>query len=204
MVCKAMLDNVAAFRDLAEHSCVANLEAAEKEREEAFNGLERGRDYQLCLSCSRDIQLATACHHMICPCKQHFCYKCGEATIKGDLSHWEGSRCPLYPVAAAVAARLKPAVTRILAIQEHEMLVPLLGLNVGADPAIPDQERAARFDRILQEVDAQHNPRERAGVALRLLPGLRERAGQLNIVPPADLVRRLEQMWEQYGHPFMV
>ncbi|KAK3669552.1 hypothetical protein LTR78_010552 [Recurvomyces mirabilis] len=67
-----------------------------------FEGLKRGRDYQLCpnASCEMPVFLGDGCNHMTCPatfCKTQFCYICGERTT-ADGGHWnaETSRCPRF------------------------------------------------------------------------------------------------------------
>jgi hypothetical protein len=92
MICKKQLNKTAPL----DHGCKAELDADEEIREESFEGLERGKDYQFCPTCKRDIQLAAACHHIVCLCKTHFCYQCGEPAIPQD-GHYRLGRCTLYP-----------------------------------------------------------------------------------------------------------
>jgi hypothetical protein len=66
----------------------------------AFEGLKRGRDYQICPSdrCGMRIELSAACNAMTCRCGTQFCYVCGE--LAGDQSdHWTKKKpngCPRY------------------------------------------------------------------------------------------------------------
>ena len=105
LICRKDLDmNATTLARIADHGCKAELDAEEKTREEAFEGLERGKDYQFCPTYKRDVQLAEACHHIACPCKTHFCYECGEVLEDG---HYKLGKCTHYPVPPSAPA---PAV----------------------------------------------------------------------------------------------
>ena len=84
MICKKHLNKNAPLATVIDHGCKAQLAADEKTRKQTFEGLVRGKDYQFCPSCKRDVQLEAACHHIACLCKTHFCYQCGEAAISKD------------------------------------------------------------------------------------------------------------------------
>lgn len=80
-----------------EHECDPSIE--EKIRESAFEGLQRGKHYQVCPNpvCELRIELKDACQHMTCPCGTEFCYLCGRRATEGS-GHWDvGSACTLYP-----------------------------------------------------------------------------------------------------------
>ena len=78
----------------ASHACYTAVEA--RLRRLAFNGLERGKDYQDCPKCQRRIELKEACNHMTCPCGTDFCYVCG--TQDPGTAHWsDGQSWPQYP-----------------------------------------------------------------------------------------------------------
>ncbi|KAK6389994.1 hypothetical protein LTR65_006047 [Meristemomyces frigidus] len=81
---------------------------AEEADAAAFEGLVRGKDYQLCPNkrCGRRIQLEAGCNHIYCLCSQQFCFVCGEPATNASL-HWaslgpEDVKCPRYnqPTAA--------------------------------------------------------------------------------------------------------
>lgn len=73
-----------------------------KEDEEAYKGLQRGKDYQICPSkrCGRKIQLMDGCNHITCMCGQQSCFICGEP-VNMRSRHWnqrpgEQGKCPRY------------------------------------------------------------------------------------------------------------
>ncbi|EMC94429.1 hypothetical protein BAUCODRAFT_548203 [Baudoinia panamericana UAMH 10762] len=67
----------------------------------AFDGLERGKDYQICPAkhCLRKLQLVDGCNHLVCVCGTQLCFVCGEPAKDGS-PHWtmrHGVRtCPRY------------------------------------------------------------------------------------------------------------
>lgn len=65
--------------------------------EDAFAGLEAGRDYQQCPNerCARRVELKEACNHITCVCGTEFCYICG-AKAKEGSNHWRPGGCVLY------------------------------------------------------------------------------------------------------------
>jgi hypothetical protein len=115
MICTKQLDKDASLAAIIDHDCKAHLAADQKIREERFKDLERGKDYQFCPVCKRDIVLESACYHILCVCKTDFCYKCGVAAIPTD-GHWHlGGVCPQYPPRAdeaGQAAGRAPAAPR--------------------------------------------------------------------------------------------
>lgn len=87
MVCRAQVDE--AVRSFL-HSC----EEVIKENK-AFEGLEKGKDYQSCPSCRRRIELSDGCNHISCVCGTGFCFLCGErAQHYGQ--HWRRGGCPQF------------------------------------------------------------------------------------------------------------
>lgn len=48
MICKKHLEKDASLATIVDHDCKANLAADEKIRQQAFEGQERGKDYQVC------------------------------------------------------------------------------------------------------------------------------------------------------------
>lgn len=67
-------------------------------KEEAFQGLEKGKDYQLCPTCSAPFALEDGCNAVTCRiCKTQFCILCGEAVEHGNKEHWQpGKPCPRF------------------------------------------------------------------------------------------------------------
>lgn len=83
---------------ILQHVCAGKSFANEK-RAQAFVGLKRGKDWQLCPSrqCGRRIELSEACNHITCNCGMGFCFICGKEA-EGDSEHWASpkSGCPRY------------------------------------------------------------------------------------------------------------
>ena len=79
---------------------------------DAFDGLVRGRDYQLCPGCSTRIELRDGCNHMTCEhgtCRTQFCYICGQPAAENS-GHWPApSTCPRYGLPGAPNAFQDPA-----------------------------------------------------------------------------------------------
>lgn len=76
------------------HACAA----LQVEDGGAFQGLERGKDYQICPNrrCKRKVELRDGCNHVSCVCKTQFCYICGEFAKNGS-EHWLiSSGCPRF------------------------------------------------------------------------------------------------------------
>lgn len=154
MICRTQLDTDAPLANVFDHGCKARLDAEEKQRKGAFDGLERGKDYQHCPTCHRDIELSAACNHVTCLCGTHFCYQCGEPAVPAD-GHWGSDGCPLYPTydAPAQAVFQAPEPQRRNRIREVE-------------PHLPRPERdgmlAARERAIFRaQIQAEHAMRER-------------------------------------------
>lgn len=95
MVCDEVPSEPAA---ILQHVCAGRSFANEK-RAQAFVGLKRGKDWQLCPSrqCGRRIELSEACNHITCNCGMGFCFICGKEA-EGDSEHWASpkSGCPRY------------------------------------------------------------------------------------------------------------
>lgn len=79
--------------------------------ETAFEGLKKGKDYQICPSeqCGIKIELQAACNAMRCGCDMQFCYVCGEPATEGS-DHWteKVGGCPRYNQPGANNARFDP------------------------------------------------------------------------------------------------
>ncbi|EME49982.1 hypothetical protein DOTSEDRAFT_119211 [Dothistroma septosporum NZE10] len=59
------------------HVCDPSTE--EKEQEAAsFAGLSKGKDWQKCPNCKRNIELEDGCNHVVCRCGTSLCFVCGE------------------------------------------------------------------------------------------------------------------------------
>jgi hypothetical protein len=72
----------------------------EVSKEDPFEKLSKGRDYQQCPSCKKEIFQAEGCNHMVClpPCATHFCFVCGEQVTARRSGHWQQGRCPRFGV----------------------------------------------------------------------------------------------------------
>jgi hypothetical protein len=69
-------------------------------KEDPFEKLIKGRDYQQCPGCKKEIFQAEGCNHMVClpPCTTHFCFFCGEEVIARRSGHWQKGHCPRFGV----------------------------------------------------------------------------------------------------------
>ncbi|KAK4627167.1 hypothetical protein CLAFUW4_04417 [Fulvia fulva] len=67
--------------------------------DEAFEGITRGVDYQICPKCTTPVSIKDGCNHMTCgvpACRSGFCYICGKEAKEGS-GHWNiGNPCPRY------------------------------------------------------------------------------------------------------------
>jgi hypothetical protein len=67
--------------------------------DDPFEEMQRGKDYQLCPSCSTPVSLRDGCNHLKCnhpSCGQFFCYICGDKTARIELEHFKRGGCPKY------------------------------------------------------------------------------------------------------------
>jgi hypothetical protein len=110
------------------HRCIHN-DANEK----AFEGLKRGKDYQICPSeqCGIKIELKAACNAMRCDYRgTRFCYVCGEPAAERS-DHWarEPDACPRYNQPGADNARFDPTRLRPLGLRHFglRIVAPALG-----------------------------------------------------------------------------
>jgi hypothetical protein len=79
-----------------EHSC--EPEAVQHRDSEAFKGLTRSKDFQICPNpaCSTKVELSAACNHVTCAlCGTNFCFICGKHA-EGSSGHWRIGGCPRY------------------------------------------------------------------------------------------------------------
>jgi len=96
MICATHLDKDASLSQIFQHGCKEKLAATERVQDAIINGSERGKTYQLCPTCKREIHREDACNHMKCACGTEFCYVCGEPA-KGNIDHWSRGVCPKWP-----------------------------------------------------------------------------------------------------------
>lgn len=88
--------DVAGAETAIEHECDPRKHSEMEER--AFNGLQRGRQWQVCPNptCKRRVELSEGCNHMRCECRTHFCFICGKPVRDGE-GHWrEQGGCPRF------------------------------------------------------------------------------------------------------------
>lgn len=209
MVCTKPLDKDASLATIIDHGCKEKLAADRKIREETFKERERGKKFQFCPVCQRDVALEDACYHVICICKTHFCFKCGVLAIPAD-GHWdEGGVCPQYPPRPegqgpaagrapaprpprvrnnlqAQAAHGAPAAPRPQARLVGPELRARFGLGEGAPPPANEQERIRRAQnqRVMDQIDAAMN-RPRAARPLAN-PAIRNGPHPVNVHFPFD------------------
>jgi hypothetical protein len=96
--CRACETHIHSLTHATTHECTP-MRAADPD-DAAFQGLKRGRDFQLCPSeeCGMRIQLFDGCNHVRCPCGMQFCFICGQPAPEGS-GHWsriadDGPGCP--------------------------------------------------------------------------------------------------------------
>lgn len=60
----------------------------------------KGRHYQVCPGCEKEIFQAEGCNHMTCrpPCGTHFCFICGDRVAAHQSGHWQRGGCPRFGV----------------------------------------------------------------------------------------------------------
>jgi hypothetical protein len=73
----------------------------EVSKEDPFEKLTKGKDYQQCPGCKKEIFQAEGCNHMTCiaPCDTHFCFFCGQQVVARRSGHWMQGYCPRFGVA---------------------------------------------------------------------------------------------------------
>ena len=87
--------------------CGANAESAHQvgcahrsSKEDLFQGLKAGVDFQRCPSCKTAFALADGCNSVQCAnCRVEFCFLCGAGPVAhGDKTHWQRGpgRCPRF------------------------------------------------------------------------------------------------------------
>jgi len=163
MICKKQLDKDAPLTTIVDHGCKAQLAADEKLRAHSFEGLVRGKDYQFCPTCKRDIQLEAVCHHIACLCTAHLCYQCGELAKPKD-GHYELGQCTLYPVVPNLPA---PAVGAAPAIRfDVGVLYRLRNAVLAMEEDEPD-EVWAYLDGQIYDLDLEHVVTDEALLSLR-------------------------------------
>lgn len=131
--CRACEDHITNSARAVAHKCLPAR--ASDTNDAAFEGLRRGRDFQLCPfeSCQRKIELMDGCNHVRCICGMQFCFICGQPAMDGS-GHWTRTddaepSCPRYNERGAIDALYDVA--------------PVRGLYAG-NPLI-DEEFANRF-----------------------------------------------------------
>lgn len=114
----------------------------EDEAYQAFKGLIKGRDYQVC-TCGCIVQLRDGCNHVKCrmpACGRSFCYICGEDAVEYS-NHWAvGSSCPKYnqpdaPNARFEAGQEEEQLARIRARVEIRNRIMALGRQLTGPPS---------------------------------------------------------------------
>ena len=67
---------------------------------DSFAKFQKGRHYQKCPGCEKEIFPAEGCNHMTCrpPCSTHFCFICGNRVAAQKSGHWQRGGCPRFGV----------------------------------------------------------------------------------------------------------
>jgi hypothetical protein len=92
--CRRCRAGTSAISSAKTHHC------QEVSKEDPFEKLSKGRDYQQCPGCKKEIFQAEGCNHMVCipPCDTHFCFVCGEQFGARRSGHWQKGNCPRFGV----------------------------------------------------------------------------------------------------------
>lgn len=121
--CRHCRELVASGRN-ANHHCDPNVERRERAR--AFEGLEKGKDYQKCPRCGQEWALHDGCNHMQCDddaCKAWFCYLCGvecDETYDHFSNRPGDGKCQVFPANGANQENGAPR-------PNHELMADLQG-----------------------------------------------------------------------------
>jgi hypothetical protein len=93
LTCKKCEARTSDVISAATHRC------REVSKEDPFEKLTKGQDYQQCPGCKKEIFQAEGCNHMIClaPCGTHFCFFCGQQVVARRSGHWQKD-CPRFGV----------------------------------------------------------------------------------------------------------
>lgn len=75
---------------LDEHMCETMHE------EDPFEDMIKGKDYQQCPGCKKNIAQGDGCNHMICACRVNFCFICGQEVAANLSGHWRVGGCPRW------------------------------------------------------------------------------------------------------------
>jgi hypothetical protein len=69
-------------------------------KEDPFEKMSKGQDYQQCPGCKKEIFQGEGCNHMVChpPCSTHFCFICGKQVIARRSGHWQKGGCARFGV----------------------------------------------------------------------------------------------------------
>ncbi|KAK3674849.1 hypothetical protein LTR78_005193 [Recurvomyces mirabilis] len=98
------------FEPPTQHHCT---DAVDKETRDAFEGMVKGKDYQLCPECCAPVELRDGCNHIFCEagsCNAAFCFICGMAVKRREVEHWKkGMPCPRWNQPGAENAHHDPA-----------------------------------------------------------------------------------------------
>jgi hypothetical protein len=94
LTCKKCEARTSDVISAATHRC------REVSKEDPFEKLTKGRDYQQCPGCKKEIIQAEGCNHMVCiaSCGTHFCFVCGQQVVARRSGHWQKD-CPRFGVA---------------------------------------------------------------------------------------------------------
>ncbi|EMC94490.1 hypothetical protein BAUCODRAFT_25669 [Baudoinia panamericana UAMH 10762] len=71
----------------------------ECKEEDAFEGLVKGQDYQICPGCAARVELRDGCNHIFCMgpgCRATFCFVCGAKLEPHETEHFRQGKCPRW------------------------------------------------------------------------------------------------------------
>ena len=91
--CGTTIDDATSARD---HACEKATTV-----DDVFAKFQKGRHYQQCPGCEKEIFPAEGCNHMTCrpPCGTHFCFICGDRVAARQSGHWQRGGCPRFGMA---------------------------------------------------------------------------------------------------------
>lgn len=161
VTCSRCLGPVSSCCGAAHWAPSTNHECSSQDATDPLAELTKGKDYQVCPSCTRSFALLDGCNHISCPCGGSYCFICGQA-VEESSGHWNsGNLCPRYnhPDSANAQFDDPPSNDPIIEEFSDENGRPF-AILFGEEGI--DQQLAVPFTR-LQQVTSEHLNQEAMG-----------------------------------------